>query len=138
MARKKFKYKGYTIEELQAMPIDEVVEVMPSRIRRSMKKGFSEQQKKLMAKIRKERKKLDKDNEEEPDPIKTHCRDMPIIPEMVGLEFEIHKGQEFKRISIEPEMLGHILGEFTYNREVVKHSAPGVGATRSSLFVPIR
>jgi len=136
MAKKEFRYKGYTLKELNAMSMDELVKIMPSRIRRSLKRGFTETQKKLIKKIRKVRKAIDKG--ETPKPIRTHCRDMPILPEMIGLDFEIYNGKEFVKVTITPEMLGHYLGEFTYNRQIVKHSAPGVGATRSSLFVPIK
>lgn len=136
MAKKIFTYRGYTIEELRAMSMDELIKVMPSRIRRVLIRGFTEVQKKLIARIRKANSVLEKG--EKPRPIRTHCRDMPILPEMVGLEFEIYNGKEFKKVEIKPEMLGQYLGEFSMTRGQVKHSAPGVGATRSSLFVPIR
>jgi len=136
MAKKEFKYKGYTLDDLMAMSMDDLVKIMPSDIRGSLSKGFTESQKKLMKTIRKRRKALGKGQNIKP--IRTHCRDMPIIPEMVGLDFMIYNGKEFIKVNIQPEMLGHYLGEFTYNRAIVKHRSPGVGATRSSLFVPIR
>ncbi len=136
MAKKEFRYKGYTLDELKAMSMDDLVKLMPSDVRRSLLRGFTENQTKLMRKIRKARKALD--NGGKVKAVRTHCRDMPIIPEMVGLDFMIYNGKEFIKVTIKPEMLGHYLGEFTYNRQVVKHSSPGVGATRSSLFVPIR
>ena len=40
MARKIFKYKGYTLEELQDMSLEEVMELFPARQRRSLKRGF--------------------------------------------------------------------------------------------------
>lgn len=129
-------YRGYKIEELEKMSLDDLVRIMPSSIRRSLKRGFTEQQKKLMVSIRKERKKLAKG--EKPEPIETHCRDMPILPEMIGLIFKIYNGKEFVIVELTPEMIGHYLGEFSQTRKPVKHSAPGVGATRSSLFIPIR
>ncbi|MEA1924455.1 MAG: 30S ribosomal protein S19 [Candidatus Altiarchaeota archaeon] len=136
MAKKEFKYKGYTLDELKAMSMDELVKIMPSDVRRSILRGFTESQTKLMGKIRKASKLLD--NGEKVKVIRTHCRDMPIIPEMVGLDFMVYNGKEFVKVIITQEMLGHFIGEFTYNRAIVKHSSPGVGATRSSLFVPIR
>ena len=116
---KKVTYKGYTIEELRAMSMDELINVVPSRIRRVLIRGFTEAQKRLVARIRKANSALEKG--EKPKPIRTHCRDMPILPEMVGLEFEIYNGKEFKRIEIKPEMLGHYLGEFSMTRGQVKH-----------------
>ncbi len=133
---KKFIYRSYDLETLQAMSLDEVVELMPSRVRRSLKKGFTEQQKKLLARVKKAKKSFTEGKEYKP--IKTHCRDMPILPEMIGLKLKIYNGKEFFQVEIKPEMLGHYLGEFSLTRQKVQHSAPGVGATRSSLFVPIK
>ncbi len=135
MVKKIFSYKGYTLEELNAMSMDEMVKILPSRARRSMMRGLNDEQKKLMVRVKKVQKAL---KEGKKAVIKTHCRDTPILPEMVGLEFEIYNGREFTRIEIKPEMIGHYLGEYSMTRKPVKHSAPGVGATRSSLFVPIK
>jgi small subunit ribosomal protein S19 len=136
MAKKVFNYRGYTPEELKVMSMDKVVEIMPSRIRRALLRGFTDQQKKLISRVRDAQRSLKAG--EKPKPVRTHCRDMPILPDMVGLEFEIYTGKEFNRVEIKPEMIGQYLGEFAMSRRPVKHSAPGVGATRSSLFVPIR
>lgn len=70
--------------------------------------------------------------------IRTHCRDAVVLPSMVGLVFEVHNGREFVRIAIEPEMIGHYLGEFALTRKRVRHGAPGMGATRSSLYIPLK
>jgi len=134
MAKREFTYRGHTLEELKAMSMDELVEVYPARMRRSLKRGFSESQKKLLAQIKKAAKKADN----KPIRIKTHCRDMLVLPEMVGITLVVYNGKEFKDVEIQPEMLGRYLGELVQSRGVVKHSAPGVGATRSSLFVPVR
>ncbi|MXR22544.1 hypothetical protein GRX66_18905, partial [Halobacterium sp. PCN9] len=32
------------------------------------------------------------------DPIRTHLRDMPVLPEFVGLTFAVYTGQEFERV----------------------------------------
>jgi len=135
MARMAFKYKGYTLEELNAMSMDELVKIMPSRARRALIRGFTEEQKKLMSAVKKAHKALEKGKKEI---VRTHCRDILILPEMVGLEFEIYNGKEFNRVEIKPEMIGQYLGEYSMTRKPVRHSAPGVGATRSSLFVPIK
>lgn len=133
---KKFQYLGYEIEELQKMSLDKIVEMMPSRIRRSLKRGFTESQKKLISRVRKAQVNLKEGKE--PPQIRTHCRNMPILPEMVGLKFKVHDGKEFSLVAIKPEMIGHYLGEFVLTRKKITHSSPGVGATRSSQFVPIR
>ena len=136
MAKKEFKYKGYTMKELEEMKADDVVKLLPSRVRRNLKRGLGVVHKNLIIEI-KEAKKADPEWKSQ-KPIKTHLRDMPILPEMVGAKVSVYNGKEFSEVSINPEMIGHYLGEYVQTRKVVKHSAPGIGATRSSLFVPIR
>ena len=74
----------------------------------------------------------------EAKPIKTHCRDMVIIPEMVGLNLLVHSGKEFASVEIKPEMMGHYLGEFIITNKKVVHGTPGIGASRSSMYVPLK
>ncbi|AXV38272.1 MAG: 30S ribosomal protein S19 [Methanobacteriaceae archaeon] len=136
MARKEFMYRGYTLEELQQMPLDNVIELFPARQRRSLKKGFLPRQKKILEKIRKLKKQENKGGR--PQIIKTHCRDMIILPEMVGLTFGIYNGKEFVNVEIQPEMIGCYFGEFALTRKRVEHGDPGMGATRSSMFVPLK
>lgn len=124
---KKFTYKGKTIEELKKLSLKEFAELIPSRERRSLLRGLPEQHKKVLEKIRKGKKK-----------IKTHCRDMIILPEMIGAFIQVHNGNEWKSLNITEEMIGHRLGEFTITRKKLKHSAPGVGATRSSASLSVR
>jgi len=132
MARREFRYRGYTLEELLNMPLDKVAELFPARQRRSLKRGFSPEQKKLLRKIRLAKKGKYK------KPIRTHCRDMVVLPEMVGITIHVHNGKEFVPVEIKPEMIGHYLGEFALTRKRVQHGSPGVGATRSSMFVAIK
>ena len=128
-----FTYRGHTMEELQEMDIDEVADLLPARKRRSIERGLSVEKEKLVAKAR------TKDDEETAnDPIRTHLRDMPVLPEFVGKTFAVHNGQDFERVRIEPEMLGHYLGEFQLTRTSVEHGQAGIGATRSSKFVPLK
>lgn len=136
MTKKEFNYRGYTLEQLKGMAMDELVKVYPSRVRRSIKRGFTEMQKKLLTSVKKNRKIVDSGDKQET--IKTHCRDLPILPEMVGLVIGIYNGKDYVPIEIKLEMLGEVLGEFAMTRKPTKHGAPGVGATRSSLFVPIK
>lgn len=136
MAKKEFKYKGHTLEELMVMSMDALVDIMPSGMRRALRKGFTNQQKSLIMKVRETQRAVKAGKNVKP--IRTHCRDMPIIPEMVGLDFMIYTGKEFVRVEVKPEMIGQYLGEFALTRKPVRHNAPGVGATRSSLFVPVK
>ena len=127
----KFAYKGKTLAELEKMEISDFIKLLPAKQRRSLKDGPTEAQKKLLKKIRKAKK------GEYKKPIRTHCRNMVILPEMVGLLIHIHRGRGFTPVMITKEMMGHYLGEFTLTRQRVKHSAPGIGATRSSAAVSV-
>lgn len=124
---KKFLFKGKTLEELKQMSIEDFAGLVPSRIRRSLKRGFREEHKKLLKNLEKK-----KNN------VKTHCRDMVILPSMVGKTIRVYNGKEFVPVIITEEMLGHFLGEFSLTRKRLKHNAPGVGATRSSASVSVR
>ncbi|MFC7073849.1 30S ribosomal protein S19 [Halovenus rubra] len=128
-----FTYRGHTLEELQEMDRDEVVELLPARQRRSIKRGLSYEHQQLLEEAREA-------GEEETanNPIRTHLRDMPILPVMVNVTFAVHNGQSFERVKVEPEMLGHYLGEFQLTRTSVEHGQAGIGATRSSKFVPLK
>ena len=123
MARKIFKYRGYTIEELKEMSLEEFIELLPARQRRSLKRGFLPRQQSVLDKMRK---------------LQTHCRDMIVIPEMVGTTFGIYNGRDFVEVTFTPEMLGCFFGEFAPTRARVQHGDPGMGATRSSMFVPLK
>jgi small subunit ribosomal protein S19 len=128
-----FTYRGYTLDELQEMSIDEVAELLPARQRRTIERGLSVEHEKLLAKAR------EADEEETANnPIRTHLRSMPILPEMVGITFAVHTGQSFERVRVDPEMIGHYLGEFQLTRTSVEHGQAGIGATRSSKFVPLK
>jgi small subunit ribosomal protein S19 len=129
-------YRGYTLEELQQMPLDNVIGLFPSRQRRSLKRGFLPRQKKVLEKIRKLKKEGNKGGR--PRIIKTHCRDMIVLPEMVGVTFGIYNGKEFTEVTLQPEMIGCYFGEFAPTRKRVEHGDPGMGATRSSMFVPLK
>lgn len=129
---KEFLYRGKTLKQLQEMDIKELAKLLPARQRRTIKRGFSDTQKRFLAQI--ERVKAGKRKK----PIKTHCRNMIILPSMVGLMIQVYNGKIFNPIAITNEMIGHYLGEFSLTRQKVQHSAPGIGATRSSAAVAVK
>ena len=120
MVKKEFTYRGKTLEELKKLSLNELSGIMPARQRRTLKRGLTEQQKILIKNIRKN------------GGAKTHCRDMIILPEMVGKTIKVYSGKEFMPVMVVEEMIGHCLGEFILTRKRVAHSAPGIGATKSS------
>ncbi|WP_348611419.1 30S ribosomal protein S19 [Halobaculum rarum] len=128
-----FTYRGHTLDELQEMELDEVKALLPARARRTINRGLGTQQRKLL-----ENTEDATDEETANDPIRTHVRDMPIVPSFVGLTFEVYDGSHFERVKVEPEMIGHYLGEFNQTRNSVEHGQAGIGATRSSKFVPLK
>ena len=127
MAKKELKWRGKNLEEVKGMDLKDFAILLPARQRRSLKRGFTEAHKKLMKKIERG----DKN-------IKTHCRNMIIIPQMLGQILLVYNGKEFKAVRVELEMLGRYLGEFVMTRGSVSHSAPGIGATRSSAAVSVK
>jgi small subunit ribosomal protein S19 len=129
---REFTYRGYTLDQLQQMSMDEFIRLLPSRQRRSLKRGLTEAQRKLLEKVRKH-KRLGINK-----PIRTHARDMVVLPEMVGMTIAVHNGKEFVPVEIVPEMIGHRLGEFAITNKRVVHGRPGVGATKSSMYVPLK
>ncbi len=133
---KEFTYRGKTIEELMKMPLEEVIKLLPARARRTIKRGQLRKNPKLYKRILEARKAVDAGEKQKP--IKTHRRDFIILPLMVGLKIGVHNGKEFQEVLIKPEMIGHPLGEYAMTRKMVKHSSPGVGASRSSRFVPVK
>jgi small subunit ribosomal protein S19 len=133
--RLRFHYRGYTLEELRKMNMDQFIQLLPARARRSLKRGLPPRQRKLLERLRRayRAKKRGKDLI-----TRTHVRDMIIFPEMVGLKLGIYNGKEFVTVDIKPEMIGKYLGQFSMTRKRVQHGSPGIGATRSSKYVPLK
>jgi len=130
------KYKGYTLQELLEMPMDQLVKLLPSRARRTLLRIEKNQRYiKLLEKVRKARKLMQEGKKVR---IRTHCRDAVILPEMVGLTIEVYNGREYIPVKITLPMVGHYLGEFAPTTKRVVHGAPGLKATRSSMYVPLK
>ena len=135
-AKKEFTYRGYSVADLKEMPLwpseesdsMSVIELLPARARRTIARGLSEENERLLDRIRRTSGRT----------VRTHRRDMVILPEFVGKRIAVHNGQAFVEIEVRPEMIGHYLGEFALTRRSVAHSGPGVGATRSSKHVPLK
>ena len=121
-----YTYRGKTIAELQALSIEEFAELLPARERRTITRGLTEVQKKALADMRAGK------------TVRTHTRGMIILPEMVGKVVSVYDGKKFVDIDIQPEMIAHRFGEFAPSRGRVSHGSAGVGATRSSKFVPLK
>tara|TARA_Y100000310_G_C20155939_1_gene566885 strand:- start:57 stop:437 length:381 start_codon:yes stop_codon:yes gene_type:complete len=126
MVKKEYTYRGKTLEELKELSLNELAKLLPTKRRRTIKRGLSDSQKIMLNKL-----KAGKN-------VKTHRRDMIILPNMVGKLIKIYDGKSFVPLSIEPEMIGHLFGEFVLTRKRVTHNSPGVGATRSSSNISVK
>ena len=131
MAKKVFTFRGYTIDDIKRMKTEEFLAILPSRQRRSLLRGTDEKQKRFMEKLQKAKK-------GEKVKLHTHCRDAIITPDMLDLTIHVYNGKEYVKVDIMPEMLGHYLSEFALTRKRVKHGMPGIGATKSSLYIPLK
>jgi small subunit ribosomal protein S19 len=129
---KEFRYRGYTVEQLNGMSTEAILQLLPSRARRSLNRGISDDKRKLLEDVRSQ-----KDGKLEGQ-IKTHARDMIVLPVMIGATIGVYTGKEFLSIQVKPEMIGHYLGEYAITNKKVVHGTPGIGASRSSLYVPLK
>ena len=127
---KEFSYRGHSFDSLVGMSMDEFINLLPSRQRRSLQRGLTPEQRILLEKMR--------EAKSSGTQIKTHVRDLVILPEMVGTKVMIHNGKEFLAVEIKAEMIGHYLGEFAITNKPVRHGTPGIGASRSSMYVPLK
>ena len=125
---KNYLYRGKSVDELKSMSMDEFIALLPSRMRRSLKRGLSNEQRIVLEKIRSETVK----------PIKTHSRDLVVLPEMIGKIIQVYSGNKFAEVRINEKMLGHYLGEFVITNTPVRHGKPGIGASRSSMYIPLK
>ena len=122
-----FIYRGYTMAKLKKMKLDELVKLLCAKQRRKIKRTLRPEEEKLLETVSAGN-----------DDIRTHLRDAIVLPSMIGKKIGIHNGKDFEYVEIKPEMIGHYLGEFALTRKRVSHGAAGVGATKSSKYVPLK
>lgn len=156
-AFRKFSYRGIDLEQCVFFPTPpsptpflslppsnrlldlstkQLPDVVHARARRRFNRGLRRKPMGLIKKLRKAKQEA-KPNEK-PDLVKTHLRDMIIVPEMIGSVIGVYSGKEFNQVEIKPEMVGFYLGEFSISYKPVKHGRPGIGATHSSRFIPLK
>merc|ERR1712166_1705659 len=112
----------------------ELMKLMHSRARRRFARGNVSMS--LIKRLRKAKKDADKDSK--PTIVKTHLRNMIIVPEMVASVVGVYNGQHFVQVEIKPNMIGHYLGEFAITYKPCRHGRPGIGAATSSRFIPLK
>ncbi|KIO25830.1 hypothetical protein M407DRAFT_206425 [Tulasnella calospora MUT 4182] len=151
-----FYYRGIELDKLLDLPNEEFVELVTCRARRRFQRGLKRKPMGLIRKLRKAKKEAPPN--EKPRMVKTHLRDMIVVPEMIGSVIGIYNGkvrcdrdhtlsscrltgpllQVFNSVEIKPEMVGHYIGEFSITYKPVRHGRPGIGATHSSRFIPLK
>ena len=129
---KEFLYRGIPKEELDNMSLEKLFQLFNARQRRSLTRGITDGKRKLIEEIKSAKAGKLK------NPIKTHVRDLIVLPYMVGVTVNVFSGKDFVPVTIKTEMVGHYLGEYVITNKRVNHGAPGVGASRSSLYVPLK
>ena len=129
---REFTYRGLSQKELEELPLDKLLKLFPARIRRSLTRGINDGKRKLIGEI-----KAAKEGKLK-TPINTHLRDLIILPYMIGTTVNVFSGKEFVPVTITSEMVSHYLGEYVITNKRVSHGAPGVGSSRSSLYVPLK
>ena len=133
---KKFSYRGNDLKKLIDMNMDEVSQQLRSRQRRKLRRKMGSKYARFINKLLEAKKHTAAGDK--PAAVKTHLRDCIVLPSMVQSVINIHKGNGYSNIEVKPEMIGYYLGEFAVTYKRVSHGKPGVGATHSSKFVPIK
>ncbi|KAJ2595687.1 ribosomal protein S15 [Coemansia sp. RSA 1722] len=133
---RKFSYRGVDLEQLLDISSEEFMKMVTCRARRKFKRGLKRKPMGLIKKLRIAKQQAPEN--EKPAAVKTHLRSMIIVPEMIGSIIGIYNGKTFNQVEIKPEMIGHYLGEFSMTYKPVKHGRPGMGATHSSRFIPLK
>ena len=125
---RKSTYGGVDLD----MSYEQLMQLYSALQRRRLNRGLRRKQHSLLKRLRKAKK------ETPPKVAKMHLRDMVILPKMVGSMVGMYNGKTFNQVEIKPEMIGHYLGQFSITYKPVKHGRPGIGATHSSRFIPLK
>ncbi|KAF2353717.1 Ribosomal protein S19/S15 [Trinorchestia longiramus] len=133
---KKFTYRGVDLDQLLDMSTEQLMELFSSRQRRRLNRGLKRKHVAFLKRLRKAKKECPAF--EKPAVVKTHLRNMIVLPEMVGSIVGVYNGKTFVEVEIKAEMIGHYLAEFSVSYKPVKHGRPGIGATHSSRFIPLK
>merc|ERR1711871_326389 len=133
---RKFTYRGIDLERILELSNEELMGLVTARARRRFNRGMKRKPMALIKRLRKTKKNCAE--HEKPETVKTHLRNMIIVPEMIGSVCGVYNGKTFITVEIKPEMVGHYLAEFSIMYKPVRHGRPGVGAAASNRFVPLK
>ena len=133
---RKFTFRGVDLEQLLDLKPEQLLELLHARARRKLTRGRPKNHITLITKLKKAKKNCGP--YDKPDVVKTHLRNMLIVPEMIGSIIGVHNGKVFTSVEVKADMVGHYLAEFSISYKPVRHGRPGIGATSSSKFVPLK
>lgn len=111
--KKESTFKGRTLAELQTLDVREFAALLRSRQRRTVLRNFQEHEnfvKRAQAQFAKGKR-----------AVRTHFRDLVIVPALVGMKLQIYNGNTFAPVDVTFEMLGHKFGEFSLTRARARH-----------------
>eukprot|EP00921_Rhytidocystis_pertsovi_P003680 GHVQ01006402.1.p1 GENE.GHVQ01006402.1~~GHVQ01006402.1.p1 ORF type:complete len:147 (+),score=16.19 GHVQ01006402.1:123-563(+) len=131
-----FTYRGIELDKLLDLGTEELIQLFRSRQRRKFNRGIKRKTTALLKKLRIAKKECPYG--EKPTAVNTHLRNMVVVPEMVGSVVGVYNGKQFINVDIKPEMVGYYLAEFSISYKPVRHGKPGIGATHSSRFIPLK
>ncbi|KAL7415853.1 40S ribosomal protein S15 [Mrakia frigida] len=133
---RKFSYRGIELDQLLDLSNEQFMELVHARARRRFQRGLKRRPMGLIKKLRKAKKECEVN--EKPATVKTHLRNMIVVPEMIGSVVGIYNGKTFNTVEIKPEMTGHYLAEFSMSYKPVRHGRPGVGSTNAARYIPLK
>merc|ERR1712221_18755 len=133
---RKFQFRGVDLDQLLDLSSDQLMQLVHARARRRFYRGLKKKPLALIKKLRKAKKEAPV--MEKPAVVKTHLRNMIVLPDTIGSIVGVHNGKTYNQVEIKPEMVGHYLGEFSLTYKPVRHGRPGIGATHSSRFIPLK
>merc|ERR1711959_655313 len=108
---RKFTYRGVDLDALLDLSSEQLMDLVHARARRKFSRGLKRKPMALIKKLRKAKKECPQ--HEKPETVKTHLRNMIIVPEMIGSVVGVYNGRSFTAVEVKPEMTGHYLGEFS-------------------------
>ncbi|GMF32197.1 unnamed protein product [Phytophthora fragariaefolia] len=95
---RKFSYRGVDLDKLLDLNHEELLDLVNARARRRFSRGLKRKPMALIKRLRKA--KAAAKPMERPEGIKTHLRNMIIVPEMIGSVVGVYNGKEFNGIEI--------------------------------------
>ena len=93
---RKFTFRGVDLDQLLDMSTDELVDLFHARARRKFQRGLKRKPLALIKKLRAAKKSAE--SGEKPEPVRTHLRNMIIVPEMIGSIVGVYNGKTFNQV----------------------------------------